>query len=165
VRVLALAMMIFGGQLLLWGASMLRGLPGPPAGGAEPALGQLGTVFAALALAHPVAVKVNALSKLALALLLLYAVAAVFTSDARARASVLLAAWAGIAYQIGDGLFLFLVVRPRSVSELVSLADVFIVATGLVGVAFSVLLLAFFGGRRGRVFFGPGQEPRHGHGG
>ena len=168
VVVLAMAMLIFGGHLLLGAASMLRGLPGrglPAPSGATPAAQDLAAVFASLAAAHPVAVRVNALSKLVLALLLLYAVAAVFSADPRARGATVLAAWVGIVHQIGDGLFLFLVVRPRSVAELVSVTDAIIVGTGLLGVAFSVLLLTFFGGRRGRGVFGSQRHPRVGHGG
>jgi hypothetical protein len=160
VVVLAMAMLIFGGHLLLGGASMLRGLSAPPTGATD-----VGAVFAALAQAHPVAARANALAKLALALLMLYAVAALFAFDPRARAATLLAAWVGIAYQLADGVFLFLVVRPHSPVDRLSITDAIIVATGLLGVAFSVLLLTTFGGRRGRVFFDPGRQPRHGHGG
>jgi hypothetical protein len=158
VVVLALAMLVFGGHLLLGGASMWRALASAPATDAA-------AILAALARAHPLAVRIDAAAKVALALLLLFAVAAVFSSDPRARRATLLAAWAGIVYQIGDGLFLYLVVRRHSVADVLPLTDALIVGTGLVGIAFSVLLLTFFGGRRGRVFFGPGREPRHGHGG
>jgi hypothetical protein len=51
---------------------------------------------------------------------------------------------------------------PLSAPQLVSLHDAVIVTTLLVGLAFSVLLLAFFGGRRGRGFFGAGPQPGHG---
>jgi hypothetical protein len=168
VVVLAMAMLIYGGDLLLGAVSLLRGFPGrglPASSGAAPAVQDLAAVLASLAAAHPVAVTVNALSKLVLALLLLYAVAAVFSADPRARAAALLAAWVGIVHQIGDKLFLFLIVRPRSVAEVMSVTDAIIVSTGLLGVAFSVLLLTFFGGRRGRGVFGPQRQPRVGHGG
>jgi hypothetical protein len=188
VVVLALAMMVFGGHLLTSGFTILRGLgPQPAAAGASgdsPTLDDVRAVRAAFAQAHPTAVRINAYSKLALALLLLYAVAAVFSSDRRARTAAVVAAWVGIGYHLGDALFLFLVVRKGvvaaapmlatwaanqtpgkpvpSVAQLVSLTDLLIVVTGVVGVGFSVLLLAYFGGTRGRLFFGPGRQPNHG---
>jgi len=181
VVVLAMAMLAVGGNLLLGGVAIVRGLS--PSRGA-PTLQDLGAMSIALAAAHPVAVVLNAVSKILFGLLLLYAVAAVFTSDRRARAATLLAAWVGIAYQIGDALFLFLLMRQRiapllaslaaanggptpapTVQDLAPLTDVVIFGTALLGIAFSVLLLAFFGGRRGRGFFGPGRQPRPGHGG
>ena len=168
VVVLAMAMLIFGGGLLQEAASTLRGLPGrglSAASGAAPEVQELVAGVASRAAAHPVAVRLNALSKLVLALLLLYAVAAVFSADPRARGATLLAAWAGIVHQIGDGAFLFLVVWPRSAVELPRVTHAIILGTGLLGVAFSVLLLTFFGGRRGRGVFGPRRQTRVGHGG
>jgi hypothetical protein len=168
VVVLAMAMLIYGGSLLQDAASTLRGLParGASASRADaPAVQELIAWVASRAAAHPVAVRVNALSKLVLALLLLFAVAAVFSADPRARGATLLAAWVGIVHQIGHGLFLFLIVWPRSAAALMPFTDAIIVGTGLLGVAFSVLLLAFFGGRRGRGVFGPQRQPRVGHGG
>jgi hypothetical protein len=186
VVVLALAMLAFGGLLLTLGVSTLPAHARPVASNAAPDLQGIEAMgVSAVAEAHPVAVRVNALSKVLLGLLLLYAVAAVFASDPRARAATLLAGWVGIGYHVGDTLFRFLVVRPglvelapllaslvtsqrpagsRPVSgqDMVSRHDLVMVGTGLAGVAFCVLLLAFFGGRRGRGFFGGGQ-PSHGH--
>jgi hypothetical protein len=187
VVVLAMAMMVFGGHLLTGGVSILRAIPEqsgavePPTG--NPTLDDVRAVRASFALTHPTAVKLNALSKLALALLLLYAVAAVFSSDRRARTATMVAAWVGIGYHVGDALFLFFVVRKGMVAAapmlaswaasqagpgkatpsagmLMSLTDGLIVGTSLVGVAFSVLLLAFFGGQRGQRFFNAGGPPR-----
>jgi hypothetical protein len=201
VVVLAVAMLLFGGQLLLGGLTILRGFSQevvrtPEAGagavhepaGAAAALADMQALRSSLAQAHPVAVRMNALSKIALGMLLLFAVAAVFSSDARARGVTLLAAWLGIGYQISDAIFLFVVVRqgmvaaaptllatlaasqgaggggatPPSVQDLLSAADLIIVGTGLPGLLFSVLLLVYFGGRRGRAFFGSQREPGHG---
>ena len=168
VVVLAMAMLIYGGQLLVTAAGVLRGLP-PSAlsasGGVSPAVQEMAARVASRVAAHPVAVTVNAVSKLVLALLLLYAVAAVLSADPRARGATLLAAWAGIIHQFGDGLFLFLVVWPHSPAHLVFVTAGVVVGTSLLGVAFSVLLLTFFGGRRGRGVFGPQRQPRVGHGG
>jgi uncharacterized membrane protein (DUF4010 family) len=168
VVVLAIAMLIYGGHLLVTATGMLRGVPpsGLSASGpASPAVQELAARVASGVAAHPVAVTANALSKLIFALLLLYAVAAVLSADPRARGATLLAAWAGILHQFGEGLFLFLVVWPHSPSDLVSVTAAVFLGTGLLGVAFSVLLLSFFGGRRGRVVFGPQRQPRVGHGG
>jgi hypothetical protein len=186
VVVLALAMLAFGGHLLTVGVSTLPAHARPAASDATPDLQGIAAMVSAIAEAHPVAVRVNALSKVLLGLLLLYAVAAVFASDPRARAATLLAGWVGIGYHVGDALFRFLVVRPGVVEaapllaslvtsqrpagstplsgqDMVSLHDLVIVGTGLAGVAFCVLLLAFFGGRRGRGFFVGGGQPSHGH--
>jgi hypothetical protein len=182
VVVLALAMLIFGGRLLINGVAQLGG---PPVDRAleETASAQVGrdlkVLGESLARAyreHPTAVRANGASKVVMGLLLLFAVAAVFVSDPRARAATLVAAWAGIAYQVGDALFLFLIFRKGlvevapalvdlaarqtaagqapSAGTLISMMDVVIVGLGLVGIGFSVVLLAFFGGRRGRTFFG-----------
>jgi hypothetical protein len=186
VVVLALGMLAFGGHLLTIGVTTLPARPQAAPRDASPDLQGIAAMVSAVAEAHPVAVRVNALSKVLLGLLLLYAVAAVFASDPRARGATLLAAWVGIGYQVGDALFRFLVVRPGVVEaapllaslvasqrpagstplsgqDMVSLHDAVIVGTGLAGVAFCVLLLAFFGGRRGRGFFGGGGQPSHGH--
>jgi hypothetical protein len=196
VVVLAMAMLVFGGHLLTGGLSILRALPEPGAAtgapGDSPTLEDVRAVRASFAHEHPTAVKLNAASKVALGLLMLFAVAAVFASDRRARQATMLAAWAGIGYHVGDALFLFFVVRKGMVAAapmlaswaasqsapgttlspqmLVSLTDGLIVGTSLVGVAFSVLLLHFFGGPRGRLFFSPGGpvaplgpgQPNHG---
>jgi hypothetical protein len=191
VLVLAMAMLVVGGHLLTGGLTILHAVSGgTPATSTEPlpsppTLEGVRAIRASFALAHPWAVRANAASKILLAGLLLYAVAAVWSSDRRARLAAMLAAWVGIGYHVGDALFLFFVVRKGvvaaapllanwaasqaapgravpSVQELVSMTDLLIVGTGLVGIAFSVLLLTFFGGRRGRVLFGPGQQPHHG---
>jgi hypothetical protein len=186
VVVLGLAMLAFGGHLLTIGVSTLPEHPRGAIGDASPDLQGIAAMVSAIADAHPLAVRLNALSKVLLGLLLLYAVAAVFASDPRARWATLLAAWVGIGYHVADGLFRFLVVRPGVVEaapllanlvtsqrpagstpisgqDMVSLHDIVILGTGLGGVAFCVLLLTFFGGRRGRGFFGGGGQPSHGH--
>src|SRR5262245_44304729 len=82
VVVLAVAMLAFGGHLLMNGLSIVRGLKSgapavvEPAGGAEQALARdVRTVSRALEHGHPLAVRLNAGSKVGLALLLLYAAA------------------------------------------------------------------------------------------
>jgi hypothetical protein len=195
VIVLAMAMLVFGGRLVIHAASQLSGpnieqaLKDGASAHVTQDLQALGQSLAQAYRDHPVAVRINAISTLVMGLLLLFAVAAVFASDPRARKATLLAAWFGIAYQIGDVIFLFSVFRRSVVavapmlvalaaqqapagkvptaSAFVSIVDVFIVVAGVVGVGFSVVLLTFFGGRRGRTFFGVGadlvgRQPTHG---
>jgi hypothetical protein len=195
VVVLALAMLVFGGWLLISGVRQIRDPGGQrpidPRASIQEAQ-DVQAVNASLARAyreHPVEVQVNAFSKLVMGLLLLFAVAAVFAGDARARKATMVAAWVGIAYQVGEVLFMLRIFRQGVVEgapALVSLAarqsaagkvptvgavisafDVFIVGLGALGILFSVVLLTFFGGRRGRTFFGVGadivrRQPHHG---
>jgi hypothetical protein len=195
VVLLALAMLVFGGRLLINGVSQLAG-PGVERTLQESSSAQvtqdlqaLGESLAQAYRAHPMAVRVNAASKVVMGLLLLFAVAALFASDRRARRATMLAAWAGIAYQIGDAIFLFQIFRKGMVavapvlvnlaarqttadkvptaSALISMIDILIVGLGVLGILFSVVLLTFFGGRRGRTFFGVGpdlasRQPHHG---
>jgi hypothetical protein len=133
---------------------------------------------------HPVAVRVNIASRLAVAALMLLAVAAVFASDPRARGAAILAACAGIVHQVGDLVFGFLVfapglrpvapvlielsarhgaIKPPDPAMMASAVDLtialYIVGPVALNVAFSVVLLTFFGGKRGRSFFGVGAGP------
>jgi hypothetical protein len=138
-----------------------------------------------------VAVRLNATSMVATGLLMLFAVAAVFASDPRARRVTMLAAWAGIAFQIADVVFKLLIPRKGMVEAapmlvnlvarqsgaarasnpglLIAALDIYIVSLGVLGVVFSIVLLTFFGGKRGRSFFGAGpradmvrRQPHHG---
>jgi hypothetical protein len=195
VLVLALAMLVFGGLLLISGARQLAepgGQRGLDPNASVQVTQDVKAVNEALARAyseHPTAVRVNALSKVVMGLLMLFAVAAVFASDPRARKATMLAGWLGIAHQVGDLIFMLRIFRKGVVAgapALVSLAarqssagnaptasavisafDVFIVGLGALGILFSVVLLTFFGGRRGRTFFGVGadivgRQPHHG---
>lgn len=195
VVVLAMAMLVLGGMLLMSGLDQLT------ASGRQRAIHPEATVQEsqdqrmmndAMARAfrdHPAEVRANALSKLAMGLVLLFAVAAVFGSDPRARRATMLAGWIGVAYQLTDLLFYFVVYRkgviagaPALMNQLaarqntgklptaaavVTGVDVLMVGMALLGVLFSVVLLTFFGGRRGRTFFGSGadivrRQPNHG---
>lgn len=178
VVVLALLMLMFGGRFVVMGASQLS------TGSVEPALDDataaqlpperrvFGEAMARASHTYPSAVQANAVAKLALGALLLFAVAAVFSSDGRARRATLIAAWAGIVFQLGDGLFLFLVSRhelaaiaptllagsPGSGGQPMNLPPsvlmIVMMVLGLPGILFSLVLLRFFGGPRGRTFFG-----------
>lgn len=202
VTLLAVAMLVFGGHLLLGGLSVLKALNdsrqasavtapvAPPAASvaARDAVSRDLQAFSrSLERSHPWAVRANAASKIAFGLVMLFAVAAVLSGDRRGRRATLMAAWIGIAYHLTNALFLLMVVRKgileaapllvsltaarvggeASVEDVVLLADkALLLATALtatVGLSFSALLLAFFGGRRGRVFYGlERQQPQHG---
>jgi hypothetical protein len=197
VVVLALAMLVFGGRLLISGIGQMTGSglerPNEEAASAHN-IAEVRAVNDHVELAyreHPVAVRLNATSKVAMGLLMLFAVAAVFASDPRARRVTMVAAWAGIAFQIADVVFKLLILRKGmvaaapvlvnlvarqsgaarapSASAVISALDIFIVSLGALGILFSVVLLTFFGGKRGRSFFGAGpradmvrRQPHHG---
>jgi hypothetical protein len=148
---------------------------------------ELGAASAALDRAHPDAMRAHALARLALALVLFYAVASVFSYDRRGRKVALLAGWLGILYHVGNALFFIFVIREtflalapgwvkiamqqsgpmkdlsgrdwEGIAHTLTLVIPIAVAAG--GVAFSFVLLAFFGGRRGRSFYGV-VDPRAG---
>lgn len=135
----------------------------------------------AVARIHPTAAAIQAAGRFVLALVLLFAVAAVYSDDRRARLASMLAGWVGTAFYLGSGAFVLLVVRhgvgqalpelqkvaskaygrvgdPVPPAEaLVQLATTLMVqvplmAAGL-GVLFSMVLLSTFGGQRGRSFY------------
>jgi hypothetical protein len=140
--------------------------------------------------AHPVAARVQAAARLALALVFLFAVAAVFSDDPRARRASVLAAWAGMALHVGSGVFVLTVVRggvadavpvlqqvaakahartgdaPSASADLAQLASTLMVQVpflaAALGVLFSILLLVTFGGRRGRLFYNDDVKADHG---
>jgi len=194
VVVLALGMLVLGGILLMTGLNQLADPEHKRAIDPEATVQESQdrrTMNDAMARAfrdHPAEVRANAVSKLAMGLVLLFAVAAVFGSDPRARRATILAGWIGVAYQLSDLLFYFVVYRKGVIAgapALMNLAarqntgklptaaavvtafDVTMVGMALLGVLFSVVLLTFFGGRRGRTFFGSGadmvrRQPNHG---
>jgi hypothetical protein len=112
---------------------------------------------------------------------LLFAVAAIATNDARGRAAALAAGAAGIAFHVGNALHFLLLFRnaflarlePR-VSSLLAARPADVGADGVdglmallgtvslvlplvsaaVGIGFSVVVLRLFGGSRGRAFYG-----------
>jgi hypothetical protein len=144
----------------------------------------------ALSRFRPVTLAVHAVARLGLGLLYLFAVAAIFSGDARARRVSLLAGWAGVAVSAGHALFLLLVVRRmlpwlvpmlgdalvkdaaragRSVPEagmVTEQAQLFLVHVPLVvtgmAVLWSLLLIAYFRGRRVRLFYNQPRQADHG---
>jgi hypothetical protein len=149
------------------------------------------TVLAnALSQYQPVVLWFHALGRLGLGLIYLFAVAAAFSGDARGRRACLLAGCSGIVMCVGNAAFLLLVVRRMlpwllptlaeafaqdaaragravPVAEAVAyqarlfLVDVPLVMTGM-GVAFSLLMLVYFSGRRVRLFYNQPKQADHG---
>ncbi len=144
----------------------------------------------ALARHRPISLAIHAMARLALGLLYLFAVAAVFSGDPRGRRVSSLAAWAGIMVCLGNAVFVLLVVRPmlpwllptlteafaqdaaragRAVPAVLSVGEqvqLFLVGVPLVvtgiGLVFSILLLAYFRGRRARLFYNQPRQADHG---
>jgi hypothetical protein len=149
------------------------------------------SLAAALARVDPVAVRAHAGARVILGLLFLFVVAAILMKDPRGRSAALTAAWGGIIYHVASALYFLLLVRegmlaeaPRwaealialqgqtpmestgsARAELIAMADTLLVASAIVvavvGIGFSLVLMAYFGGRQGRAFYGVlGPEPR-----
>ena len=201
VTVLAVLMLLAGARLFLGSLTDLRRLV---TGRSMAALRLDGVVDAeqevlirgqlaldeAVDRAHPVAARVQVAARLALGLVFLFAVAAVFSDDPRARSASVLAAWIGMALHAGSGLFVLTAVRgrvadllpalqqvaaqahartgntPPASADLAQLASTLVIQVPLLsaalGVLFSVLLLVTFGGRRGRLFYNDGVKADHG---
>ena len=201
VTVLAVLMLLAGARLFLGSLTDLRRLV---TGRSMAALRLDGVVDAeqevlirgqlaldeAVDRAHPVAARVQVAARLALGLVFLFAVAAVFSDDPRARSASVLAAWIGMALHAGSGLFVLTAVRgrvadllpalqqvaaqahartgdtPSASADLAQLATTLVIQVPLLsaalGVLFSVLLLVTFGGRRGRLFYNDGVKADHG---
>jgi hypothetical protein len=139
----------------------------------------------ALSRYRPAPLLVHSLARLGLGLVYLFAVAAVFSRDPRGRRASMLAGWVGIAVSAGNAVFLVLVVRPslpwilpslsqdlaqdaahagRAALPLESVAEqarLFLLDVPLMisalGAVFSLILLAYFAGRRARMFY---NQPR-----
>jgi hypothetical protein len=188
--VLSGLMMVSAFQLFLDGLTGLRGglvvrqASTPTAGVDDAAATELLLRILATALERvdPTLIKAHAASKILVAAVLLYAVAAVAANDRRGRSGALIAAWASIAYHVSSALYSALVVRAgllataaqwrpqllalkRTASEadagrmeVLGRADTLLlvgpIVVSLVGVGFGVVLLTYFGGRRGRSFYG-----------
>lgn len=139
----------------------------------------------ALSQYRPAILLIHSLARLALGLVYLFAVAAVFSRDPRGRRASILAGWVGLAVSAGNALFLVLTVRPSLpwilpnlsqalaqdavragrptplLEEVAEQARLFLLEVPLVisamGAVFSLILLAYFAGRRARMFY---NQPR-----
>jgi hypothetical protein len=152
----------------------------PPA--KEEMLRDLLTANAGVIAAHRPMIRARAVATLALALLMLYAAAATLSRDRLGRGAALCAGWLGIAYQLGTlplSIPLAAAQAHASAPILARRADLLQqagdatplspetvdavarwvlvgvwVALAVVGVAGSIVVIAYFGGRRGRMLYG-----------
>ena len=138
---------------------------------------QLVDVGVRVASAHARSIRGNAAASLPVALLMLFAAAATMSRDRRGRQVALAAAWTGIVYQIATLALTLPIVRDYAaqaaplLAQLVALQAegpqpattpdvvakvvmVFPVFTSAVAIAGSLVLIGYFGGRRGRVLYG-----------
>jgi hypothetical protein len=206
--VLSSITLIYGGLLLVSGLTALR----DPASAArfpatramapdeEALTRELMAVNGEIVARHARGIRGRAAASAVLALLMLYSAAAALSRDRNGRTVTLLAAWLGIAYQLGSlpvvipiatdyaaatGPLLARMVtaqapapaaaadagaapaaaaastdappKPESVVRMMHTVFLGIpIATSLVGIIGSLLLIAYFGGRRGRALYGIG---------
>jgi hypothetical protein len=130
---------------------------------------------------HPTAAAVQAGGRFLLALVMLFAVAAVYSDDRRARLASVLAGWVGTVFHVTSGAFVLVVVRSgvahalpdlqrvaekaygrvgdpippaEALGQLAStlMVQVPVMSSGL-GLVFSMVLVSTFGGQRGRSFY------------
>ena len=141
----------------------------------EELLRQIVDVGAGIAATHARAIRANAAGALPVGLLLLFAAAATMSRDRRGRQVTLAAAWASILYQLVSLALTLPLIRQYAreaapqLAQLVALqADgaaatpevaaqavvVFPVLTTALAVAGSLVLIRYFGGRRGRILYG-----------
>jgi hypothetical protein len=177
--------LVYGGMLLVSSLETLRDPRAvthlPMARAMTPAedeiARQLVDIGARVVTAHARTIRGNAAASLPVALLMLFAAAAMLSRDRRGRQLALAAAWTGIAYQLATLALTFPVVRDYAgqaaplLARLVALqADgpgagatpevlakvvvAFPVFTSAIAIAGSLVLIGTFGGRRGRVLYG-----------
>jgi hypothetical protein len=137
---------------------------------------QLVDVGQRVASAHARSIRGNAAASLPVALLMLFAAAATMSRDRRGRGVALAAAWTGIIYQLATLALTFPIVHDYAtqaaplLARLVALQGetaegatpevvakvvmAFPVLTSAVAIAGSLVLIGYFGGRRGRVLYG-----------
>jgi len=175
--------LIYGGVMLVSGLDALRDPRAathfPTRQALTPAqeelLRQIVDVGARIAATHVRAIRANAAAALPVGLLLLFAAAATMSRDRRGRQVTLAAAWASILYQLVSLALTLPLIRQYAreaapqLAQLVALqADgaaatpevaaqavvVFPVLTTALAVAGSLVLIRYFGGRRGRILYG-----------
>jgi hypothetical protein len=194
LAVMSSAMLVYAGMSLVDALSVLRTPQAATAVAIEDVARGTGQIDAARRLAavsdgivtvHPVAVRADAAVGGAVALLTLFAVAAIFVRDRRARPATLAAGWAGIAHQLGAlpfgvamarraaeaGAPVLLQVLVQNGKQFQGLGDgdvgrvmraavtMMPVLRAAMGIAWSTALLIFFGGRRGRAVLGADAGP------
>jgi hypothetical protein len=185
--VLAATMLLFGGGALVNGLVALRD-PGAQfsirnialAPAAEEAARKLEPIFAGSVDRHRPALRAKAIVSIGLGLFMLYAVAAILSRDRNGRRLALLTAIFGVAYLVA-GLPLTMAVWKevvvaggpllleafsaagqtvaRTPVELLAALNVMAALLVLAGVGWCVLVLVYFGGRRGRELYGLPRNP------
>jgi len=139
---------------------------------------KLEPILDAVADRHRVGIRIDAVASIAFGMFALYAVAAVLSRDRNGRRLALLTALFGIAYQLGElplsvamaketvavaGPLLADIMAAggegtgRTQAELKAMLDATAVKAALaaaVGIGWCLLLLLYFGGRRGRELYG-----------
>jgi len=187
--ILGATMLLFGGKTLVQGLLMIRdpgtigrhAIPNvarPPE--VEASVRKLEPVLDEIVARHRLALRVDAIASTAFGLFTLYAVAAVLSRDRHGRLLALLTGMFGIGYQIAE-----LPLTSRIASEIVAAAGPLFaqimsaageaggrtqaeqlaalqLATALVaaiGLGWCLLLLVYFGGRRGRELYGLARNP------
>ncbi len=143
----------------------------PPTSPNETLARQVAAAVIAVERAHPDRTRTQAAACMVLAALLLFSVVAIGTGDKRGRITALAAGWVGIGYSVASAALTISIVRGAVLRHLASeaatadaadqvhrAAQAFLVVAPLlvaaIGVSFSVVLLVYFGGRKGRVFYG-----------
>ncbi len=208
--VLSSVALMYGGMLLIGGLGDLRNptagaklpIARPMAPEEEALTRELIAVNAAIVARHATALRGRAAASTLLALLMLYSAAAALSRDRYGRRATLLAAWLGIAYQLG-GLPVVIPIaedyaatsapilarmiasdlpalatadagaaaagttggapvassepppRPEAVAGFMHTAFLAVpIVTAILGILGSLLMITYFGGRRGRALYG-----------
>jgi hypothetical protein len=180
--ILAATMLLFGGGELVGGLLALRD-PGarnamrnvPRAPEAEEAARKLEPILAAIVDRNRTALRADAAASVAFGVFMLYAVAAVLSRDRNGRRLALLTATFGIALQLAELPLKMHIARQtvaaggalllqsfsvagagagRTEAELIAALYMIAALLALVGVGWCVLVLVYFGGRRGRELYG-----------
>lgn len=184
VAVLCSIMLLYAGLSLVFGVMKLRRPTLVLEGGinqvadseaAMQARQRLSAARAAAVEPHRMAVRVEAILEIGVSLLALYAVAAVLSRDRHGRTLTLTVAGLGIAYQLLTTFLYLPVVRafaehggdprlgligdmgeiePRTSEEIAGALSAGLVLTNGIAVLGALVLIVFFGGRRGRALYG-----------
>jgi hypothetical protein len=144
---------------------------------------RLSAARAAAVQPHERAIRIEAVVEIAVALLALYAAAAVLSRDRHGRVLTLVVAGVGIAYQVGTVVLYLPVLRAfaeqgadpllglivaqgdkgelgrRSSDEIASVLSAWLVLTNGVVVLAALVVIGFFGGQRGRALYGLTPPP------
>jgi hypothetical protein len=189
VTILSSLMLIYAGLSLVFGLMKLRRPTMVLEGGVPQVVDseetmkirqRLSAARAAAVQPHERAVRIEAAAEILVSLLALYAAAALLARDRHGRTLTLTAAGLGIAYQVGTLLVYLPLLRayaelggdprlalianaaelePRSADQVAGqLAGGLIMATAVVVVG-AFVVIAYFGGRRGRALYGLTPPP------